>query len=253
MSLEKELKLKQLYQLLPESVVAPTSWFTANGYSSQLVYKYVKNGWLTKLGNGAYIRPASILEWPGAVLGLQKLAELPFHVGGLSALNILGYAHSLPIGGEKTITLYGKKVPPAWIRQMESPSFTFHKKPLFGDLGLKKQSTSIRDWQITISSPERAILELLYLVDDKGITFQFVSEIFESLTTLSPRLLNELLQNCNNRKVKRLFLFFANYYNFPWAKHISKALDLGAGKLQIVKDGNYNKTYMITVPKEFNA
>jgi len=253
MSLEKELKLKQLYQLLPESVVAPSSWFMANGYSSQLVYKYVKNGWLTKLGNGAYIRPASILEWQGAVLGLQKLAELPFHVGGLSALNILGYAHYLPIGKEKTFALYGEKVPPAWIRQMESPSFTLYKKPLFGDLGLKKQSTSIRDWQITISSPERAILELLYLVDDKGITFKFTSEIFESLTTLSPRLLNELLQNCNNRKVKRLFLFFANYYNFPWAKHISKELDLGAGKLQIVKDGNYNKTYMITVPKEFNA
>ena len=253
MSLEKKLKLKQLYQLLPEGVVVPSSWFTTNGYSSQLVYKYVKNGWLTKLGNGAYIRPATILEWQGAVLGLQKLARLSFHVGGLSALNILGYAHYLPIGGEKSITLYGKKTPPSWIRHIESLSFTFYKKPLFGDLGLKKQDTSIRDWQINISSPERAILELLYLVDDKGITFQFVSEIFESLTTLSPRLLNELLQNCNNRKVKRLFLFFANYYNFPWAKHISKELELGAGKLQIVKDGNYNKTYMITVPKEFNA
>ncbi len=102
-------------------------------------------------------------------------------MGGLSALNILGYAHYLPIGEEKTIILYGEKAPPAWIRQMESPSFTFHKKPLFGDLGLKKQSTSIRDWQITISSPERAILELLYQVDDKGITFQFVSEEFKYL------------------------------------------------------------------------
>ncbi len=253
MSLEKELKLKQLYQLLPEGVVTPSSWFTNNGYSSQLVYKYVKNGWLTKLGNGAYIRPASILEWQGAVLGLQKLAEQPFHAGGLSALNILGYAHYLPIGGEKTISLYGEKTPPAWIRQIESLSFTFHKKPLFGDLGLKKQNTSVRDWQITISSPERAILELLYQVGDSGVDFKFVAEIFEGLTTLSPRVLDELLLNCNSRKIKRLFLFFANYYNFPWAKHISKELELGAGKLQIVKDGNYNKAYMITVPKEFNA
>ena len=253
MSLEKELKLKQLYQLLPEGVVAPSTWLTANGYSSQLLYMYVKNGWLTKLGRGAYIRPASILEWQGAVLGLQNLAGLSFHVGGLSALNILGYAHYLPIGGEKTIALYGEKKPPTWIKKIESLSFTFHKKPLFGDLGLKKQNTSIRDWQITISSPERAILELLYQVGDSGVDFQFVAEIFEGLTTLSPRVLNELLQNCSSRKVKRLFLFFANYYNFPWAKHISKDIKLGAGKLQIVKDGNYNKTYMITVPKEFNA
>ena len=253
MSLEKELKLKQLYQLLPEGVVAPSTWLTANGYSSQLLYMYAKNGWLAKLGRGAYIRPASILEWKGAVLGLQKLAELPFHVGGLSALNILGYAHYLPIGGEKTIALYGKGKPPAWVKQIGSLPFIFHKKPLFGDLGLKKENTSIRDWQITVSSPERAILELLYQIADEGITFQFVAEIFEGLTTLSPRVLNELLQNCNSRKIKRLFLFFANYYNFPWAKHISKELELGAGKLQIVKDGNYNKTYMITVPKEFNA
>ena len=253
MSLEKEIKLKQLYQLLPEGVVAPSAWLKANGYSSQLVYKYVKNGWLLKLGRRAYIRPASILKWEGAVLGLQKLGELPFHVGGLSALNQSGYAHYLPMGGEKTITLYSKKNPPAWIKDIESLSFSFYKKPLFEDLGLKQQSTSIRDWQITVSAPERAILELLYQIDDQGITFQFVAEIFESLTTLSPRLLNELLQNCSSRKVKRLFLFFASYYNFSWAKHISKELDLGAGKLQIVKDGNYNKTYMITIPKEFNA
>ena len=253
MSLKKERKIKQLYQLLPEGVVAPSVWFAANGYSSQLIYKYVKNGWLSKLGNGAYLRPASILNWQGAVLGLQKLAELPFHVGGLSALNLLGYAHYLPIGGETTIALYGEKKPPAWISQIKSLSFTFYKKPLFGDLGLKKQSTSIRDWQMTISSPERAILELLYQVGDNGVDFKFVAEIFEGLTTLSPRVLNELLLNCNSRKMKRLFLFFANYYNFPWAKHINKELDLGAGKLQVVKDGNYNKTYMITVPKEFNA
>jgi len=253
MSLEKEIKLKQLYQLLPEGVVAPSTWLTANGYSPQLLYMYVKNGWLTKLGRGAYIRPPSILEWQGVVLGLQKLAELPFYVGGLSALNMLGYAHYLPIGEEQGITLYGKNNPPAWIKEIKTLSFTFHKKPLFGGLGLKKQNTTIRDWQITISSPERAILELLYQVGDSGVDFKFVAEIFEGLTILSPRLLNELLQNCSSRKIKRLFLFFANYYNFPWAKHISKELDLGAGKLQIVKDGNYNKTYMITVPKEFNA
>ena len=253
MSLEKEIKLKKLHELLPEGVVAPSSWFVTNGYSSQLLYKYVKSGWLRKIGQGAYIRPNSNLQWQGVVLGLQHLAKLPLHVGGITALNLQGYAHYLPIGEENAITMYGEKNPPAWIKQIESLSFSFHKKPLFRDLGLKKQSTSIRDWQITISSPERAILELLYQVGNSGIDFKFVAEIFEGLTTLSPRVLNELLLNCSSRKVKRLFLFFANYYNFPWAKHISKDIKLGAGKLQIVKDGNYNKTYMITVPKEFNA
>jgi hypothetical protein len=253
MSLEKEIKLKQLYKLLPEGVVVPSAWFTANRYSSQLLYKYVKNGWLSKVGTGAYARSASVLEWQGAILGLQKLVQLPFYVGGVTALNIEGYAHYLPIGREKSISLYGKEKPPAWVKSLESPIFTFHKKPDFGMLGLKKYDTKIRDWQIEISSAERAILELLYEVGDKGVSFQFTAEIFEGLNTLSPRLLNELLLNCSNRKIKRLFLFFANYYNFPWVKHLSKEISLGAGKLQIVKDGHYNKTYMITVPKEFNA
>ena len=253
MSLEKEVKLKQLNVLLPESVVVPSAWFRTNGYSSQLLYKYIQNGWLRKVGTGAYARPASVLEWQGIVLGLQKFAQLPFYVGGLTALNLQGYAHYLPIGGEKSVSLYSKAQPPAWIKSLKSPTFTFYKKPDFGTAGLKKYDTKIRDWQIEISSPERAILELLYKVEDEGISFQFVAEIFEGLSTLSPRLLNELLLNYNNRKIKRLFLFFANHYNFPWAKHLSTEITLGAGKLQIVKDGHYNKTYMITIPKEFNA
>jgi len=252
MSLDKENKLKLLYQLLPESVVAPSAWLTAQGYSSQLVYLYVKSGWLIKLARGVYIRPASILQWQGVVLGLEKLLDLPFHVGGLSALNLLGYSHYLPVG-KKHISLYGRNKPPSWIKEIKSLKLSFHKNPLFEDVGLKKVTTSVRDWEITISTPERAILELLYEVDETGITFLFVSEIFEGLTTMRPRLLNELLQNCKNRKIKRLFLFFANRYNFPWVKHINQDVDLGAGKLQIVKDGNYNKTYMITIPKEFNA
>ena len=40
MSVEKNIKLKQLYQLLPEGVVAPSSWLSANAYSAQLLYLY---------------------------------------------------------------------------------------------------------------------------------------------------------------------------------------------------------------------
>lgn len=255
MSLENELKIKQLYQLLPEGVVAPSSWFTANGYSSQLIYKYIKSGWLKKVSSGAYIRPEATLEWEGAVLGLQHLADLPFHVGGLTALNLSGFAHYLPMDKEKSIMLYGEKSPPLWIKKIEKLDFNFNKKPYFGEIGLKKYPTSIRNWKITISSPERAILELLYLVEtgNRGFTFQFVAEIFEGLTTLSPRLMNELLRNCTNRKIIRLLFFFANYYNFAWSKYINEDISLGSGKLQIVKNGSYNNKFMITIPKEFNV
>ena len=54
MSIVKEKKLKQLYQLLPEDVVAPSHWLTTHGYSSQLLYKYVESEWLVRVSRGAY-------------------------------------------------------------------------------------------------------------------------------------------------------------------------------------------------------
>jgi hypothetical protein len=85
------------------------------------------------------------------------------------------------------------------------------------------------------------------------MSFEFVSEIFESLTTLKPTLLNQLLAECKSIKVKRVFLYLANHYNFAWVSHIdTKKLNLGVGKMQIVKNGKYDKTYKITVPKDFS-
>ncbi|MCD6173739.1 MAG: type IV toxin-antitoxin system AbiEi family antitoxin [Sulfurimonas sp.] len=253
MSLEKETKLKLLYQLLPEGVVVPSSWLISNGYSSQLIYKYIQNGWLKKISRGIYVRPASIITWQGIAIGIQSLCEIPFYIGGITALNIQGYAHYLPIGEEKYITMHGKDKTPLWIKQLNNYSFKVHKKPFFGELGLKKYQSSIRDLELIISSPERAILELLYLISDKGVSFQFAAEIFEGMSTLSPRLLNELLQNCDSMKVKKIFLFFAHYYNFAWFKYINKNITLGSGKLQVVKDGVYNKEYRLTIPKEFDV
>ena len=250
MNLEKKTKLNHLFKLLPEGVVAPSGWLQANGYSPQLLRQYVRNGWLVKVTRGAYIRPDSVPEWEGVVLGLQKLAQLPFYVGGVSALYLQGYAHYLPMR-ETGISLYGRGKAPVWTKKIPSVLLTFHGKPNFETIGLKAYHTKIRDWTISIASPERAILEMLYDVGEEGTDFLFVSEIFEGLSTLSPRVLNELLHHCKSRKVKRLFLFFAHYYKFPWLKHISDDIDIGAGKLQLAKGGYYDKTYMITVPKEF--
>ncbi len=254
MSLEKEKKLKQLYQLLPENVVAPSSWLAENGYSPQLLHKYVNSGWLQRVGRGAYLLANSTITWQSVVLGLQKSDESAFHVGGLTALNLQGFAHYLPLGEEQQITLYGAGKIPNWIKQIQSThTFSFFKKPNLGNLGITTYNTGIRELQIDISTPERAIFELLYLVEKhEGITFTFVAEIFENLTTLRPKLLNQLLEACQNIRVKRLFLFFADHYNFAWAKYLdTENLNLGSGKMQIVQNGKFDKKYRITIPKDF--
>ena len=241
--------------MLPESVVAPASWLAEQGYSMQLLYQYTKSGWLKKTSRGSYIRGDAKPSWQSAVLGLQKLSQQPFRIGGITSLNLQGYAHYLPLNNAQTIYLYGTQKLPAWFKNIELEQ-TFHvmKKPYFDKVGLKNVSSNIKDWELIVSSPERAIMELLYHVKPDGLSFEFAAEIFEGLTTLRPSLVNELLTLCENIKVKRLFLFLTSYFNHPWAKHIkADGLELGTGRMQIVKNGVFDNAFLITVPKEYHA
>ena len=252
MGLQKYDKLKRLNILLPENVLVPSSWLREQDYSTQLVSKYVKSGILKQVGRGAYVRSESDISWEGVLVGVQKFAGLPIYVGGLGALNLQGFAHYLPLGNVQKMTLYGEKNPPAWLKNITLPvEFRFHKKPWFGTLGLKAYPSGIRDYDIDISSPERAILELLYLVGKEGVTYEFAAEIFENLTSLRPFVLNTLLIACENNKVKRLFLHLSDRYEHPWAKYLkTENIDIGTGKMQIVKNGKFDKKYLITVPRE---
>ena len=259
MSLQNKTLLSFLYEILPEGVVASSTWLEGKGYSRQLVYKYVHSNWLEKLGRGAYMRPSSLLEWQGVVLSLQKLSNLPLHVGGLTALNLQGYAHYLPLAGENRVYLYGNsgdKKLPSWVNAIElHQEFWLNKKSLFGDdvkaLGFKQSATKVRDWTLKVSSPERAILEVLYHVESGGISFQHANELFEGLTTLRPKLINSLLQSCKSDKAVRLFLFLANYNHHAWFKRIEQDNLIGKGKMQIVKGGRFDNLYRITVPESF--
>lgn len=255
MNVQNDIKIQKLYQMLPEGVVAPASWLAEQGYSMQLLYQYTKSGWLKKASRGSYIRSDATLLWQGAILGLQKLAKEPFHIGGLTSLNLQGYAHYLPLNTSQTFYLYGIEKLPAWFKSLKlEQTFSPIKKPYFDKVGLKNIPTNIKDWEILVSSPERAIMELLYQVKPDGFSFEFASEIFEGLTTLRPSLLEELLSRCENIRVKRLFLFMARYFNHPWAKHIkTNNLELGSGRIQIVKNGVFDNEFLITVPKEYHA
>jgi hypothetical protein len=153
MSLRKADKLSILLQQLPEGVAAPSTWFEEQGYSRQLLYKYVQSGWLVKLGRGVYLRPGTKLDWQGVGLGLQHLAHAPFHLGGITALNQQGYAHYLPLGGEPTLHWFGKGAVPAWVNALDLPqSFQFHTRQLFDesatDVGLNPLPTKTRDWTL---------------------------------------------------------------------------------------------------------
>lgn len=258
MGIRKDDKLNQLLKVIPEGVAVPSVWLTANGYTPQLVRKYVKSGWLNALGSRVYARPGQPVTWEGTLLGLQRLGQFHLHLGGVSSLSRQGLAHYLPLGGESVVHLWGQDRPPGWVNQAAlDVHWSFHRRQLFRsnhEEGLMSLPTKVRDWTLQSSTPERAIMEVLSEVDETVSSFTFAAELFEGLTTLHPAMVNTLLQNCINNKTKRLFLFLANHYDYPWMKRVDvDDVNLGQGKRMVTHGGRLNKQYQITVPDTFHA
>jgi hypothetical protein len=112
----------------------------------------------------------------------------------------------------------------------------------------------VRDWTLIASSLERAIIEVLSLVGENESGFVHAAELFEGLTAIRPKVVNELLAACRSLKAKRLFLFLGAHYQYPWFEKLDRsAIDLGKGKRLIVRGGRYDSEFRITVPERFGA
>jgi hypothetical protein len=121
-------------------------------------------------------------------------------------------------------------------------------------VGLVLLPTRVRDWTVTASSLERAIMEVLSLVDESESSFVHAAELFESSTAMRPKVVDELLSACRSLKVKRLFLFLGSRYQYPWFEKLDRsAIELGKGERLIVRGGRYDREFRITVPERFGA
>jgi Transcriptional regulator, AbiEi antitoxin, Type IV TA system len=104
-----------------------------------------------------------------------------------------------------------------------------------------------------MAGTEMAIMEMLNDVNDRQ-SFEHAAQVLEGLTVLRPGVINALLAACRSIKVKRLFLFLAAHFDYPWTRRLETAgLDLGSGNRQIVKGGRLDKRFLITVPEDFGA
>ena len=119
--------------------------------------------------------------------------------------------------------------------------------------GLTQQQWGSTNWKLTLSTPERAILELLDEVPNRE-TFHQADMLMEGLSTLRPPRLQALLADCRSIKVKRLFFFLADRHQHAWLKRIDRSkIDLGRGKKSLVRGGRYDAKYMITVPGDLDG
>jgi hypothetical protein len=269
--------VNRLQQDLPEGLLVDSRWLKRHGFSHQLWNHYVTTGRLEQPVRGVFRRPRGTLTWQQVVISLQTLLEYPLIVGGRTALELHGFAHYLP-QTTKEIYLYGPKRPPSWLQKLpQETRFAWHNdQKLFRNAPVTQGLTNLSwnlntgegkstdafntiqpwgqwDWPLTLSTPERAILELMDELPARE-SFHQVDKLMEGLSNLSPRKLQKLLADCRNVKVKRLFFFFADRHQHAWLKQLKKdEIDFGKGKRMLVKGGKFDAAYQITVPEDLNG
>ncbi len=252
---------KLLEQLMPEGMIVTRNWLIEQAaLDKHAIDNLVKSEQLKSLWKGLYTRGKVQLSWQSMVYTLQSVMKTDYLVGGLTSLELKGFSHYIPSSKKETIHLYGNDKLPLWVNELsENITFVRHtKNELFSgmekDISDKYTSTVFgkedMDY-LKISCPERACLEMLNEVPDK-ISLEHADQLIQGMTTLSPRTVQKLLEACTNVKVKRLFLWFSSRHNYTWfSKLNSDNIDLGSGNRVIVKGGELDKTYKITVPKNF--
>lgn len=271
-------KINQLEKLLPEGLVVDAAWLSEKGFATNLRHHYVATARLEQPARRVYRRPYGTLSWQQVVISLQTLLlRNPLTVGGRTALDLQGFTHFLK-GSETEVHLYGPKPPPTWLHNLplkvrfvyHNDRKTFRNEPIhFGttslawdvakdklseagaDASFTVQPWGQWDWPLTLSTPERAVLELLDELPNHE-TFHQVDKLFESLSSLRPRRLQKLLSDCKSVKVKRLFFYFAARHKHSWTKFVRpEEFDLGKGKRLLVRGGRLDPVFHITVPEDF--
>src|SRR3989338_3329830 len=100
-------KIINLFRTFPPKGVLTSFVLTQAGYTTQLMQKYLKSGWVERLGDGAYKKSNEEATWQGALWALQQ--EKAVYVSGKTALELQGYEHFLNLGKR---TVYVTYVPP---------------------------------------------------------------------------------------------------------------------------------------------
>lgn len=275
---------QELLTLVPESLPVTRQWLARQDadFDRHAVDNLVKSGQLVPLAQGVYMRPGTTPTWEGLVCFLQNVLRTDLTVGGMTALELRGLSHYVSLSNIKLVHLYGKDQLPKWINQI-LPGVTFVRHTMLTpfdtldlgasglvndeyDTGLKKlySGDSLPEarwapqqknaWPLTRSSPERAYLEILMDVPDT-VSFEHADQLMQGLTTLSPRRLENLLRKAQNVKVRRLFYWFAERYQYAWFNKLPTPstldnLGIGVGNRVLARGGKLDTKYKITVPEE---
>jgi hypothetical protein len=263
---------RKLFDLLPEGMPVSKAWLMQTAeIDRHAVDNLLKGGQLVPLAPAVYMRPGTRLTWMGVVAALQSIFHSDLTVGGLTALELQGFAHYLPLSGTRAVHLYGKDLLPAWL-QSAMPDIRFVRRQRPSGLGntglltwaydnwsrqLVDGGTATRgqeNWPFVLSSAERALLEVLMDVPET-LSFEHAAQLLQGMTNLSPKRLEGLLRQCTSVKLRRLFYWLAERQGHAWFSKLPAAatlddLGLGTGNRVLARRGRLDAKYRITVPEE---
>jgi hypothetical protein len=251
MSVSGKDKLKTLLNQWQPRTLETTKHLKALGITPQHAQKYLASNWIERVGPGAFKRPNEPLEWTGALYSLQTQLDLPVHVGGPTALEAEGFAQYARMSGGTAYLFSDPGVAlPSWVATRDLGQTIIHVQTnvLPADLGVTE--AAIDGFRLQAATPERAILELLYLAPQR---FDLIEafQILEGMRTLRPKLMQSLLEACRSIKVVRLFLYMAERAALPIVSHLDPSrLNCGRGDRTLSKEGAYDRKYKLILPKE---
>lgn len=245
-------KLSKMMQEYPKGLVLLSSWLVSEGYSYELQQQYRKSGWLKSIGKGAMVKSGDPLLLSGALSAFQFQAKINIHYGGRSALELQGVSHYLQLGkSEVTLFALGQTKSPSWFAENKwDEDYKIFKSSLF-----KNDTIGLVDYQSAglehrISTSARAMIECLSLCPNE-FSLTEAYELMEGLSTLRPKMVQEILEDCKSIKAKRLFLYFAERAGHSWFKYIDQTkIDLGSGNRSFAGDGALVGKYKLVLPKE---
>lgn len=208
-------KLNRLYTSLAPGTPLTSEDLAALDISGDLAVHYVRAGWLERLARGVYSRPSDQPVLHPSLALLQRNFH-GLHVGGKSALDWHGIRHY--VSQRPILHLYGWKAGrlPNWFTQRFPAEY--HRKRLFEEQpdALLQVRPLEKEGGPLVSSPERALLELLSEVGVRQ-PLQEAREIVESTYSLRAGVLGDLLKSCTSIKTVRLCLQLGRELSQPWA------------------------------------
>lgn len=245
-------KMQQILEIAPQETVLFGSWLSGYGMDAKDQYSYMKSGWLNRISKGVYKLHGTNPSLMATISSYNNQLGKHCIVGAYTALDFRGYSHYLSLGKPKAYLFTDKDNRlPNWLLKADwDMTVKYMTTSFLGDGLLGVETMSVERNNLLVSSPERAILECLNLPDASSSLLD-IFYIMESLTTLRPKLVQTLLENCTSQKVKRLFLYMAEKASHSWYKALKlDNVNLGAARLMVTPTGKYINKYNITISKE---